>query len=261
MGQKLLKDSVGLMTVTGSNTINIAQSIITVGGQQYSSSGNTTLNLASNGVNGLDTGSLGSVQIYYIHAIVSGTSLAFVASLSKTAPTGFSNFAWTGWIFTTNEGLAANRVENSTTWTWTNYNTTVLNDNSTRVSLAAFYRRIGDSLEALIEFQGYSGSGGSPITFTIPGSLTIDTSKLSVSSDYLSILGPANGFEITGISNDRALSGVHYFGSNLVYIMDSGTKGPEDYISGSSLSGIISNPSFLNLRFTIPIVGWSSHEL
>lgn len=79
-----------------------ASSRISVGGQQYVNASLITLNAGTTGVNALDTGALGINKLYYIHAVVSGGALALVASLSKTAPTGFTLFTWTGFCFFTN---------------------------------------------------------------------------------------------------------------------------------------------------------------
>jgi hypothetical protein len=60
----------------------------TIGGQQYTSTSNLSLSLATTGAGGLDTGSV-AIGTYYLYLVVSGGALALVASLS-TAPSGFS---------------------------------------------------------------------------------------------------------------------------------------------------------------------------
>jgi hypothetical protein len=54
---------------------------------QFGASGNLTLNFSTNGVDGLDTGTLAASSVYYIWLIGNGTAIHSLASLSSTAPT------------------------------------------------------------------------------------------------------------------------------------------------------------------------------
>jgi len=67
-----------------------AASYITIGGVQYSNSSALTLSTASVGLNGLDSGTIAAKTLYSLYAVVSGGSIALVASTSATAPTGFT---------------------------------------------------------------------------------------------------------------------------------------------------------------------------
>ena len=105
MPQKLGADSVGTVTRNSGTQVQLAASSkITIGGQQYTNSAILFINTGGTGAGGLDTGTLGTNQTWYIHAVLSGGVMALVASLSKTAPTGFATFTWTGWAFVTGTG-------------------------------------------------------------------------------------------------------------------------------------------------------------
>ena len=101
MGQLFtLLENVAPLVKASSTTITMAPTYlgqatrIQVGGQSYTTSSTITLNTATTGFNGLDTGSLASNQLYYIYAVVSSGLLGLVASTAApgTGPTGF--LAW-----------------------------------------------------------------------------------------------------------------------------------------------------------------------
>lgn len=86
-------------SVTGTLTAQLAGSaaapiVATVGGQQYRSIQNLSLNLATTGAGGLDTGSV-AIGTYFLHLVVSSGALALVASLAS-APSGFSAYKQIG---------------------------------------------------------------------------------------------------------------------------------------------------------------------
>jgi hypothetical protein len=80
---------------------------VSVGGQQYRVNSTITLNTANTGLNGLDTGSLAADTLYYVYAVVSGTTLGLTASTAvpTTGPTGFSAWSEIG-RFRTKAGAA-----------------------------------------------------------------------------------------------------------------------------------------------------------
>jgi len=100
MGQKLTDDWVGQLVLASTTTITMALTYlglpvrITVGGQQYQQTAAITMNLATTGVNALDSGALVLNTLYYIYAIVSGGALALVASTNAptTGPTGYTSW-------------------------------------------------------------------------------------------------------------------------------------------------------------------------
>jgi hypothetical protein len=107
MGQVFGQNRNGGMTVVSNTVVQLNLSTLNditqqIFGQMYQSLTHLQINTALTGVGGLDTGTLSPFSTYYVHAVLSGSSLALVASLSKTAPTGFSVFQYTGFMFITN---------------------------------------------------------------------------------------------------------------------------------------------------------------
>jgi hypothetical protein len=99
MPQMLRQDNIPRMLVASTTTATLATTsggqatLVTIGGQQYTPASLLTLNAATVGANGLDAGSLGASQLWYVYAIAHQTSfaMALVASLSAipTMPTGY----------------------------------------------------------------------------------------------------------------------------------------------------------------------------
>lgn len=100
MGQILTPDNLPDLVIASTTTVTMAASYlgrptrITIGGQQFQYSSLTTLNFASTGLNGLDTGSIAAGTLYYIYAVRSAGVHGLVASVNApgTGPSGFT--AW-----------------------------------------------------------------------------------------------------------------------------------------------------------------------
>jgi hypothetical protein len=68
--------------------------IANIGGQQYTSTSNLSIDFATVGASGIDTGSI-AIGTYYLFLVVSSLAPALIVSLS-TAPTGFSAYKQIG---------------------------------------------------------------------------------------------------------------------------------------------------------------------
>jgi len=104
MGQILTPDNIPDLVIASSTTITMAASYlgrdtrITIGGQQFKYASLTTLNFATAGFNGLDTGSIATNTLYYIYAVKSSGVPGLVASLNApaTGPSGFASWKEVG---------------------------------------------------------------------------------------------------------------------------------------------------------------------
>lgn len=104
MGQILAPDNLPDLVIASTTTITMATSYlgrstrITVGGQQYLYSSVITLNFATTGINGLDTGAIAANSLYYIYAITASGVPGLIASLAApgTGPTGFTSWKEVG---------------------------------------------------------------------------------------------------------------------------------------------------------------------
>jgi hypothetical protein len=82
-------DSIGSLTKTGANVVSLSASTITIGGLQYDT-GTLSCDISTSGFGGLDSGSLLTHYLYYVHAVIQSGSPGLVASTSKTSPAGFN---------------------------------------------------------------------------------------------------------------------------------------------------------------------------
>jgi hypothetical protein len=132
---------------------------------------------------------------------------------------------------------------------WQSCTTTVSGLGTGSGTSSCKYRRVGDSANYAISFtkDGSSGTGSTSVTFTLEGSQTIDTSKLTGTTNQASL---GQGIFILTGSSQSAFS-VGYAGSNTVKM---------DYLNTVySLAGAdIAASSIVNLEFTVPISGWKS---
>jgi hypothetical protein len=101
MGQVLKPERWGGVTKTSSTTVSLALSdysdiVANLGGQQYFGTTALTCNLSTSGAGGLDTGVIAANSTYYLWLVYSSNQLKLVASLSETAPTGFTTYRMCG---------------------------------------------------------------------------------------------------------------------------------------------------------------------
>jgi hypothetical protein len=124
MAQRLGNDNIPNIVKASSTSVTLAATntgsgtLITIGGQQYSVSSTLTLNTVTVGANGLDAGTLGVSQTWYVYAVAnqSTQSVALVASLTAassgpTMPSGYgSAYAWVGGFTTGTDSLIADTL-------------------------------------------------------------------------------------------------------------------------------------------------------
>jgi hypothetical protein len=221
---QIFKENIPLLTKASGTTITLATTYqgktprVTVGGRQYTFTSTITLNTATTGLNGLDTGTLASNSLYYIYAVRS-TSAGFglVASLAAptTGPTGFTGWKEIG-RFRTLVGSAAiaivvNRLignnlmpgasEGGPITEWVQYTPTLKGSISdptvgTGGLAIGWYRRVLGNMEVEVGFKtGTSPSLGSGSYYaTLPLSLSIDFVNMLDGADGLgNFLGQGSG--------------------------------------------------------------------
>lgn len=129
---------------------------------------------------------------------------------------------------------------------WQSYTPTISNITTTAVT--GRWRRIGDSVELQIAYQkSGSGTGTTEIIHSLPTGLTIDTTKLM----------NASGAGVVGAAH--VLSGGSTFSDLWVPVVGSGNlligeSGTTNYLRETDLS----TSSYVSIRATLPVVGWSS---
>lgn len=97
-------ERVTALTKASSTQVTLAAGFqLSIGGQQYSSSQSRTLSIGTVGVGGLDATAVVN-RIYYVYAVVSGGTVALIASLNSSGPLGFTGYRFLGGFNITNAG-------------------------------------------------------------------------------------------------------------------------------------------------------------
>jgi hypothetical protein len=229
---------------------------ITIGGQQYANSADLFVNTGSTGAGGLDTGSLGVHQVWYIHAIVNVGALALVASQSKTAPTGFTTFTWTGWIFFTDDSSQVALTANSTRWNTISYTPTMsgfvigngtINGTMTRVDDRAIL-----NIDVIFGSSSTFGAGAS-VQLSTPSGISMDSAKVPSASQVLT-QGSALGF----VSGNANFAGVPLYLDTTHFTV----VGPSTAdVWNNVRPGSWNTSSYLSIIVNVPISGWSANIL
>lgn len=90
MAQILVPEKIGNLSVASTTQVQLAPSIVNVGGLQYANISNLTCTTSTSGFGGIDTGSIAANSLYQLYAVVNAGVLGLVCSLNATAPTGFT---------------------------------------------------------------------------------------------------------------------------------------------------------------------------
>lgn len=269
MAQVLGPDIINAIVRTSATQVKLpAGSRITVGGQQYGNTADLFVTTSTTGVSGLDTGALGVHQVWYIHAIVSAGSLALVASLSKTAPTGFTTFTWTGWVFITNDSSQVAQTANSTRWNIQSY--TPVSSFTTNTTNEGFWRRIEDCMELNLKTSISAATNAAVYTITIPSGWAIDTTKMpnvgALQRD--SVLGVASLFDNAVAGDGEDPSSTYYASSTTLGVstmqIGAATANGSSPITNTFPTTLGTNGgggSRIMIRALVPIVGWVANIL
>lgn len=89
------KEKIGTLSKTGNTTVQLSNSVLTIGAKQYST-GSLVLDISVD----VDTGSPQSIKGYYIYAVVDSGNVKLIASLSNTNPLGYNFYKLIGAFFT-----------------------------------------------------------------------------------------------------------------------------------------------------------------
>lgn len=135
---------------------------------------------------------------------------------------------------------------------WVSYTPTVSNLGAGSGTATGRWRRVGDTMEIMIYFvkDATPGSGTGNVSFSIPSTYTIDTSKLPNIVNFQTALGSATTNGMESSANFYQTSTVVYISSTTVGILNVGS-GTEVY-QGADFRA----PSTTGLQFSVPIVGW-----
>jgi hypothetical protein len=196
MGQVLVQDTLPDLVIASTTTITMAttylgkQTRISVGGQQYLYSSVITINFATTGINGLDTGAIAANSLYYIYSVQTSNTPGLVASLAAptTGPTGFTAWKEVGRCRTVfgSATLAAitNKLggtsQNSSVTQWVSYTPT--GTWTANTTYTGKWSRVGESMDLEILVTCSGAPTVASLKVDLPTGYNIDTTKLTSSS-------------------------------------------------------------------------------
>lgn len=131
----------------------------------------------------------------------------------------------------------------SFTPTWTGLGTTSNN--------TGFWRRIGDSMQVQVYVTASASGSGGALVLTVPGSYTVDSSKVADTANQGSELGNASWYD-ADVTDFLAMS-VRYTNTTTVGFAYNSTT--YDTLDGAD----IATGDIISAMFTVPITGWSSN--
>ena len=139
---------------------------------------------------------------------------------------------------------------------WASYTPTFSATFGTCTSIVGLYRREGDSMRIRIKFVSGTTTAGTG-AISIPSAYTIDSSKLTTSTNTVTNAGTMVG---TYVSNNANVLGIILTatGTSTSSVYPSPNySSPALAIPAANMSGCISSTVTVLIEFLIPIVGWS----
>lgn len=253
-------------TLTLASTYLGQSTVITVGGQSYLVPATLTLNAATVGANGLDAGTLGNNQNWYVYAVVnqSAWTVAIVASLNAPAvglthPSGYGTaekliggFSTNGSANITNTSTILQVTQRGGTGAWKSHTPT--GPFNTNTTYTGKYREVGTSVELRIQVA-FSGAPNvatflpTPVQLLNGTGYSINNSDIVGPSLALISVGTWSGFD-SGIN--PAFGGViAYDGSNFYLNYSTGTATAVSVTNAQPVA--FNNTDALTLVLTIPV--------
>ena len=96
-------ESVGTITRIDADIAQLATSVITIGGLQYTTDIIKSVDMTISGIGGLDTGAVAAFKTYNIFAVIDSGDVALIASLN-VIPSGYTTYNKIGKLNTTTAG-------------------------------------------------------------------------------------------------------------------------------------------------------------
>jgi hypothetical protein len=195
MGQIFFQDNAPEMVRASATTATLAATNLgqptrlTVGGQQYALSATLTLNTATTGFGGLDTGTLSNTNsIYYVYAVVQSGVIGLVASLTSpsTGPAGFTSaYKLVGALFSMDSGNQIGSmitIYGEATSEFQRFTPPISNVGSKGFTNNGLWRREGQFMRIRFDFDGDAVASGSASSTLVLGNMptpyTCDSTKL-----------------------------------------------------------------------------------
>ena len=190
MGQILQVDKIGVLSHSA-GSITLAPSILTIGGQQFTTS--TLTRAITTDV------TITQNQRYQIYAVQTGgvVSLKFSANENSAGPSGYTSWKLVGSFYANGISTPAFgsfvNIDSTPETEWMAFEGIVVaSSNPTKGTISSekfSWRRIGDSIQifwdTVYTSAGSAGSGN--YSYTLPSSLTVNTSKFGTSGNWVNM--------------------------------------------------------------------------
>ena len=285
MGQLFLPENIPSVVKASGTSLTLAatnngqETRLNIGGQQFVPSA-MTLTTSGTGANGLDTGSLGTIQLWYVYAIVHQTTFVPALIASQSAPStgpSFTNAAaysgsaykLVGAFYTDGSSTVGSIVTISGEAVTNTFNLVVSQQGSsngqpftnTTISRAQGWRK-GEYLyvSIFITFTGTPATGTGRLHVQL-SNLNVDTSKIDTSAQP----HPKTSALLYNVSTNNEYTMIAEVtnpnGSTINFGIDNidgqaGTAG--SFVpAGASPVAITANHRFL-LEAVVPISGWNA---
>jgi len=184
--QALRKDNIPPVVVNSTTQLALAATFggiatrISFGSRQISLSSQLLLNTGTVGAGGLDAGSLGAVQLWYVYAILNRTTnvanlLASLSATAPTLPTGYTDSKMISAFYTNGSSQVGSTVSitGKATTEWMAYTPAVSNF-GTIVGQVFYFKREGNAVRIRGGFSAGTTAAGQAAV-NLPGSLTVST--------------------------------------------------------------------------------------
>lgn len=284
-------DLMGDWTYVNSTSVQLATSLLTIGGLQYDTA-NLQIMITVNGVGGLDVTPVSNNDKYYVYAVIDSGNVALIASLSKIGPAGYTDFNRISTFYTNNSGGIVTFIDNKVTESeWQNAGPVVLTTSGggaaptkpTTVDIDNFWwKRQNGEILVRCEFAtsnnvGSAIGGDGNYLINMPN-LLIDVSKMTVKSTidgrggvqfhYNSVGSAQLNFNTDDSSSSQA-DGIVFVHSatelSISAIFDRSTVDSAHGEWGSSSAGTVTgwyeihvatHGMSMTCNFSVPILGW-----
>jgi hypothetical protein len=278
MPQLLLPDNIPPLVRASSTTCTLAATNmgmptrITIAGQQYRVSSLLTLNTATTGLGGLDTGALSNTHdLYYVYACANSSGVVgLVASLvgPTTGPSGFTTrYKLVGAFYSKDSG---NQIGSTVTITgqastdWTSYNAGVNNVGSKVYTVTADWKREGDHCRFRVYLFDSTGVASGVATSTLvaifwPDGFDADYNKLPGT-------GSTDGAEVGTWWSNGVYTGagaINPKGPFIAFDADRGVMRRNWDGTGFATTSLrisdlnVARVQNINVEGSIPVIGWS----
>lgn len=283
MGQIGLPQNIPNLVVASTSSVTLGavnnglSTRIDIGGQQYVPASTLTLNTGGTGANGLDTGSLGSIQLWYVYAIVNQTTFAIalvasqsVPSTGPTMPSGYGTaYKLVGAFYTNGSSQVGSMITITGEAVTNTFSLGIIQQGSTNgqafsnttISRAQGWRK-GEYLyvSVFVTFTGTPGTGTGRFHLQVPN-LNVDTTKIDTTAQPHTKTTALLYQTITGAEYTMIAEVTNPNGSTINFGIDNidGQAGSATSFTpaGASPVAVTANHRFV-LEAVVPISGWNA---